>query len=150
MPSTFHFINVDSYDGHHEVYPEWDYALRRLENAERSRSLGAVRRQWRFGKWYEATIPLRYVSNSDSLLFNQWWGDQARLALVWDLDTSPETLYGHLINPEQPFAQLEKPYQDQWRGALFFGAENGAAKTSGSPLILDSSSYGLLDLNILA
>jgi hypothetical protein len=79
---------------------------------------GGERHTHVWGKNFNYSVPLRYISDSHANLINWWWENKFALAFTLDTSESESTYIVRIANNSQPIGKRVKPYQDKWEGLL--------------------------------
>lgn len=96
------------------LHPSWDMAENETILTGVHSTLNRADVRYKFGSYKFWTVPLRFLTSSDSQVLNDAWKNQE--TVTWTVDSSAHNV--RIINDQNPVAQLEKPYFDQFRALL--------------------------------
>lgn len=102
------------------LYPTFGYKADGKQNKSMLRTPDATLWEYKWGQYDKFSVPVNYVSSSDTCTINSWWG--ARTDLNWyQIDSANTVVQTHavrIMNNNKPLNSLNKPYIDQFKGKI--------------------------------
>ena len=70
-----------------------------------------------YGEFNRFNLPIIHIPFSDGKQINEWWEDMEEL--TFEFDSISYTV--KVVNTAKPFASIQFPYWDFWKGSVFLG-----------------------------
>ncbi len=104
------------------VLPELNFERRdtMIENFHRTRS--GARFTYKWGEYWAAKVPVRFVSSGDTAIVNSWWSDRALLVFrQYDSTSGPAAADVRsciITNKRIPIGKFESPNMTEFKGVI--------------------------------
>jgi len=128
-----------------------NYTERRIVNKTFRRTQGGQLNAFsHVGSYQEFSVPVDYVTSADATIVNSWWTSQTNLHLSINRNyPSGHQFPVRITNELNPLSENFESKFSILRGIVFLTTYDNSTPTIMNPFLLDNSSWGILDTNIL-